>query len=275
MTNPRDEWRGLAPEARRAVQRDARHLRPHPDPRVSAVAERYARHALDWWSRPRVGVMTAAAGSLAAVATIVAGVLATRLSADTLTAIAVVLAFAIIVARTLRVRYLTKMELANKLARAPAPARHLAGPADVAASPEPEPHATLDLAVRFRRGGIAWLLGLLLGMSCLFLAYGLLATTTAPAARWFLGLFGALMIAVAAVSAVRMVRWGVRRPLVALDAAGVHLPRYGYTLPWAELAEVRLIPLRAAGRCLVSTPLEHRPEMYASHPLSRHQRGQG
>ena len=194
-----------------------------------------------------MGWALVAAATLAAVFCVVVGVVAVELSADTVTTIAVVLAVAIIVTRPLRVRSLTKMEMANKLALVPAADGYPVGPEDVAVSPGQEPQATRDLAVRYQRGGIMGLLGLLFGMGCLFLAYGLLTTTTATTERWLPGFFGALLIALTAVTAVQAVRWGVRRPILALDADGVHMPRYGYTLPWAELAEVRLIPLRAPG----------------------------
>jgi hypothetical protein len=39
---------------------------------------------------------------------------------------------------------------------------------------------------------------------------------------------------------------GKRRPLVSLDAGGVQLPDLGGSLPWAELAEVRLFRWRGA-----------------------------
>jgi hypothetical protein len=240
---PGDEWRGLDAGTRRAVQRNARHLQAHPDPRVSAVAARYARAALDGtrrWVRWLVIVVAVLACGIGAFS----GVWSPRVSTGVITALVVMV---IIVVPMLRVSLLSKMEMANKLALAPADGGAPASAEGTATTRRQEALAGQDLVVKYNRGQVLRLLGLLFGMGCFFLAYGLLMRTDTPE-RWFFWLSGALLIALAVTAAVRALLWGLLRPILTLDAGGVHLPRYGYTLPWAELAEVRLIPLPSPRR---------------------------
>ena len=248
VITPRGEWRGLDPETRRAVKRNARQLRPHPDPRVAAVAEGHARNALGR-ARRRTRWMVAIIAGLAAGVGASIGFWSPGVSTGVVMVVTMVAVMAIILVPILRVSLLAKMEMANKMALAPAGAPAPA-PASQESIPEPGEQAPAgqDLAVRYNRGRVVRQLGLLFGLGCLFLAYGLLTPTTDTTERWLLVFFSALLIALAVIGAVRVLRWGLRRPILTLDAAGVHMPRYRYTLPWPELAEVRLIPMQASRR---------------------------
>jgi hypothetical protein len=84
------------------------------------------------------------------------------------------------------------MEMANKMALAPADGDAPASAEGTATTRRQQALAGQDLVVKYNRGQVLRLLGLLFGMGC---------------------------------------------------SGGVHMPRYRYTLPWADLAEVRLIPL--------------------------------
>jgi hypothetical protein len=167
------------------------------------------------------------------------GVWSPRVSTGVVTAL---VAVAIIVVPMLRVSLLSKMEMANKMALAPAEGGAPASAEGTATTRGQPALAGQDLVVKYNRGQVLRLLGLLFAMGCFLLAYGLLMRTDTPE-RWFFWLSGALLIALAVTAAVRALRWGLLRPLLTLDAGGVHMPRYDYTLPWAELTEVRLIPL--------------------------------
>ena len=241
---PRSEWRALDPETRRAVQRNARQLRPHPDPRVAAVAERYARQAV-LGARGRLRWTMAVIAGLAAGVGVSIGIWSPGVNAGVVTVATVLVVMAIAVVPVLRVNLLLKIEMANKMALAPAGA-----PAGAEGTPAPEEWvpAGRELAVRYNRGRVLRQLGPLFGMGCVFLVYGLLVTNAAAGARFLLVVFSSLLIALALLAAIRVLRWGLRRPILRLDAGGVHMPRYRYTLPWPEMAEVRLIPLRAFRR---------------------------
>ena len=57
------------------------------------------------------------------------------------------------------------------------------------------------------------------------------------------------MIAAMAGLVANLVRWVLpRRPVLVLDAGGIHVPRYSYTLNWPELAEIRLTAMYAGRR---------------------------
>lgn len=267
MSTPNDEWRALSPETRRVAWRNARRFRAHPDPAVSAVAARYARWYLDartWQARTQrlaIGVvsldMIVGAG--------VIGWLSGEPAADrpstlektliwlvvVVIAAAVVLPYAIRKGRIIR-RY--RLELANKLTlesvTVAGGAASAAGPLPPAAGPVPA--TGRDLSVRYDRRRVlrrsAWLLGLLCCTAVVLVGQGLSAgiTVTFGALCAFLVVFGLLVVAPHAVLLVRWVLPG--RPIVELDADGVHMPSIACHVPWDSLAEVRLVPVRYAKR---------------------------
>ncbi len=88
-------------------------------------------------------------------------------------------------------------------------------------------------------------------------AVGLLAGLTALGLRGLLrvallsvfGILAVVLLLAAALIAWVLLRWALPgRPIVTLDDAGVHLNAISYCLPWAELAEVRIFPIRYSHR---------------------------
>lgn len=267
MSTPNDEWRALSPETRRVVWRNARRYRAHPDPAVSAVAARYARWYLDartWQARTQrlalaVVILDVLVGA-GVLGWLSGGPVADRPSTLEKTliwlvavviAVAVVLPYAIRKGRIIR-RY--RLELANKLTlesvAVAASAGQAAGPPRSAAAPAPS--TGRELSVRYDRRRVlrqsAWLLGLLCCMAIVLAAQGLSAgiTVTFDALCAFLVVFGLLVVAPHVVLLVRWVLPG--RPIVELDADGVHMPSIACHVPWDSLAEVRLVPVRYAKR---------------------------
>ena len=263
MSTPNDEWRALSPETRRVVWRNARRYRAHPDPAVSAVAARYARWYLDartWQARTQrlaLGVVIldvlVAAGVLGWLS---GGPVADRPSTLEKTliwlvavviAVAVVLPYAMRKGRIIR-RY--RLELANKLTLESVAVAAGAGPLRSAAAPAPA--TGRELSVRYDRRRVlrqsAWLLGLLGCMAIVLVDQGLSAgiTVTFDALCAFLVVFGLLVVAPHVVLLVRWVLPG--RPIVELDADGVHMASIACHVPWDALAEVRLVPVRYAKR---------------------------
>jgi hypothetical protein len=214
---------------------------------VAAVAQQHARAALDWWTRPRIRWLSAAAATLLAILAIVVGVLASVASNDFVAAVILVLVVAIVTVRPLKIRSLTMMEMANTLALPPVSDRYSVGAQDSAVAPGQEAGpGNRDLALRYDRGRVLRQLGILFVFGCLILAIAWL--TPGAVERGFFVFLGVFLIGLTVLAAVRAQRWGLRRPILTLDADGMHMPRYGYTLPWAELTEVRLIPLRYPNR---------------------------
>jgi hypothetical protein len=215
------------------------------------VAEAYARQAVRG-VRGRLRWTMAAIGGVASGVGVSVWIWSRGAGADVVTVAAVLVFLACVAVPVLRVSLLLKVEMANKMALAPAGAPAPA-PAPAPASPEGTPApgdwapAGRELAVRYRWGRILRQLGPLFGIGCLFLVYGLLIPNPVTASLLVL-VPSSLLIAVTVLAAIRVLRWGLRRPILRLDADGVHIPRYRYTLPWPELAEVRLIPLRAFRR---------------------------
>jgi hypothetical protein len=232
---------------------------------VSAVAARYARWYLDartWQARTqRLALAVVILDVLVAAG--VLGWLSGGPVADrpgtlektliwlvaVVIAVAVVLPYAIRKGRIIR-RY--RLELANKLTlesvAVAASAASPAGPPRSAAAPA----AGRELSVRYDRRRVlrqsAWLLGLLCCMAIVLVDQGLSAgiTVTFDALCAFLVVFGLLVVAPHVVLVVRWVLPG--RPIVELDADGVHMASIACHVPWDSLAEVRLVPVRYAKR---------------------------
>jgi hypothetical protein len=191
-------------------------------------------------------VLVVAAGVVAGLSGFI-GASSPGVNTGVVTAVTIVLVMAIVVGPMTRVRLLSKMEMANKMALAPADAGAHARAEGTDTVREQRTLAKQDLVVKYKRGRVLRLLGLPFGMACLLLAYALLMPI-ATADRLFLGFCSAMLIAFVVMGAAQVLRWGLGRPILTLDAEGVHMPRYSYTLPWADLAEVRLIPVRNASR---------------------------
>jgi hypothetical protein len=250
---PRDDWLALDPQVRKAVRQNARRLRAHPDPGVAAAAERYARHVLD--GRPGRRAMRLL--TVFVVAGVLGGLVAWSSSAGgqgtagttVLASLGLVFLAAVII-RQLRVALLHRMDLVGRLALVPAAVGGPAdgqGGADAFTLPAHESAATLDVVVRYDRGRVLRQLGLALGLACVEQAVALWLAV--PAALVLFESLTVVMIVLAVMLAVRVLRWGPPgRPVLQLDASGLHLPRYRYTLPWAQLAEIRLIPLHIRRR---------------------------
>jgi hypothetical protein len=268
VTTPDDEWRALAPETRRAAWRNARRLRAHPDPVVSAIAARHARRYLDartWHTRAQwlaIGLFLADV----LVAGIVLGWLSGGPAASRPGALersliwlaAVLVGLAIMapyVARKVRIIRLYRLELANKLTLgsvAPAGAAALWPTAGGPAGGGPALTAGRELSVRYDKRRVlrqcSWVLSIAGCLVVILVGQGL-STGITPAFGAVAGLFAVFGLLLVVPSVVLLARWVLPgRPIVELDADGVHMPSIACDLPWDQLAEVRLLPLRYARR---------------------------
>jgi hypothetical protein len=262
VTIPDDEWRALAPETRRVALRNARRLRAHPDPVVSAIAARHARRYLDartWQARTQwlaIGLFLADV----LVAGIVLGWLSGGPAASrpgalerSLIWLAAVLIGVAIVApyagRKVRIIRLYRLELANKLTLGSVA---LAGAAPWPAAGGPALTAGRELSVRYDKRRVlrqcSWMLAIAGCMVVILVGQGLSAGITPEfcAVAGFFAVFGLLLVVPQVALLARWVLPG--RPIVEVDAAGVHMPSIACDLPWDQLAEVRLLPLRYARR---------------------------
>jgi hypothetical protein len=70
-----------------------------------------------------------------------------------------------------------------------------------------------------------------------------------PAFGALCGFFAVFGLLIGVPQVVLLARWVLPgRPVVELDAVGVHLPSIACDLPWDSLAEVRLVPVRYGRR---------------------------
>jgi hypothetical protein len=274
VTAPRDDWQRLDPEVRRIVRRNARRLRPHPDPSVSAVAARYARSYLDAPQRARerrLGLIAFAVVLLIVILTTMALSWASSgpawcnvgavgkpvIVVSGFTAVAVILfPFSVFKGRTSR---LVRIEAVNKLALGGSLVDDEADD-EVGAAPAVagfEPSASASLAVRYEPRRVMRAVVRLLVPMCLVVALavvwwtsgGLAGLSHDVALLAFCTAVIAFPVLVLAFACAVLVRAALtRRLLLALDADGLHLPDIACTLPWAELAEVRLISTRYGRR---------------------------
>jgi hypothetical protein len=263
VSTPDDQWRALGPGIRRAVRKDARRFRPHPDPLVSAVAARYARWYLDartWHARTqRLALGLVLADVL--VAAVVLGWLSggpvadrpSMLEKTLIWLVAVVIAAVIVMpyaVRKVRIVRLYRLELANKLALESAAVASSAWTQPPGAGPAAV--AGRDVSVRYDRRRVArqyaWVL-VIVGLMLVILVGQGLSTGITPAFGALCGFFGVFVVLIVPRMVVLLVRWVLPgRPIVELDSDGVHMPSIACGLPWASLAEVRLIPMRYARR---------------------------
>lgn len=269
VSTPRDEWLGLDAGTRRAAWRSSRRLRPHPDSVVSAVAARYACFVLDGLpsqavARPPVSLFAACGCAVAGVAvfavtrdmtgagSLAAGIVVMMLEVGAICGLA---ASAPLMRRRLLARRFTRLQLANWLALDPVagedPGLGAAGGLGSAAGGD-----GAGLAVRYAPRRVALRLAQLLGVLSLLEVAGWLVLPglrlPEPAEVAVMTLFGLItVLAVRAVAAhvTVMARWVARgRAFLTVDAGGVHVPVLSYSLPWPDVAEVRLFPARYARR---------------------------
>ncbi len=180
MNTPQDEWRALGPATRRAVWKNTRHFRVHPDPVVSAVAARYARWYLDarpWrartWRLAAVLVLADLFVASVVVGWLSAGPVQGGPSTGEKAAIwlaAGLIAFIIIApyaVRQIRIIRLCRIELANHLTLQSAAA------ADRAEVQPPvagwTPAAGQELSVRYDRRRVLLLFSLVSVVACFML----------------------------------------------------------------------------------------------------------
>jgi hypothetical protein len=247
---PAVEWRRLDAWTRRAVLRNARELWPYPDPSVGAIAARHARSYLDAPRRARERRVTRIAAVVSVVLTIAttawvsSGPVLVLIWAIGIAATAA--AFTLFGVYQARVTRFSRVELAHKLALErtlaagawwvlpPAMREPLAG---FAARYEPR---------RVRRDIARMFVGLPSLIPGGLIMHG--STGSDQLDMTFRVTYAALIAIGIVLLALRLrplVRVMVKpRPLVTLDAGGVHLPDLGCSLPWAELAEVRLFRRR-------------------------------
>jgi hypothetical protein len=227
---------------------------------VSAVAARYARWYLDartWHARTQwlaIGLMLAVVIAAAAVlGWLSGGPAASRpsvLERDLIWLAALVIAAAIVVpyaVRKVRIFRLYRLELANRLAQQSVAA---AGPRPAAGGLAPA--AGPDLSVRYERARVlrhsSWVLGIVGCIAVILVGQGLSAGV-GLAFGTLCGIFAVFALLIGVPQVVLLTRWVLPgRPVVELDAGGVHLPSIACDLPWDLLAEVRLVPLRYGRR---------------------------
>ncbi|MGH3252617.1 MAG: hypothetical protein ACRDOI_41270 [Trebonia sp.] len=268
MSTPDDDWRALGAGTRRVAWQGARRLRAHPDPVVSGVAARYARWYLDartWPARPRrlaIGLLLADVLAAAAVLGWRSGGPVTdrpgALEKTLIWLVAIVIALGVLApyaVRKFRIIRRYRLELANRLTLesvAVASAAWAQPPTAGQASAGLGSAAGRDVSVRYDRRRVArqcaWVLVIMGLMLAGAVGQGLSAGLT-PVSGVLCGSFVLCAVLVVPRMVLLLVHWVLPgRPIVDLDAEGVHMPSIGCELPWAWLAEVRLVPMRYARR---------------------------
>lgn len=267
MSTPREEWLALDPATRREARQHARKLRPHPSPEVSAAAARYARSYLNgrpWYPRRfplmlavmLLAAVAAGAGIGAAFALLSGPGGGGQGTGFWLVAVAAGIVITLpLTARRARLTMMYRLELANNQAREDplaGAAAALPGGWSPPALAWPASTPDLDLTVRYdvrrlrRRHARALVsvLGLAFIVATTVLSgAGPVATALASA------VFAVVGVPAIAALAVLWVRWALPgRPVMGLDAAGLHIPFLGCDLPWSSIAEIRLYPMRFARR---------------------------
>ncbi len=272
-------WRQLDPSVRKAVRRGARRLTPHPDPAVAAIAVGYARDGLDRLRLPgrrfTIGLLSmvlalvfiALALSPAAwrspvSSSLLAAYIAVLACCGVVAAVAFSVAFRRIGGRRRGVT-LARMELVN-LRTLPAglPVLQPAGsqrpaqgtpPAQVprATTPGGEPPPPDQVMIRYDRrkylsatGQATVLCAFTIGVTAGLASFAIPGAIRAAAMAVLvpLDLLVALLLA---LNLFALTRWVLRRrAITVLDGAGVSFPTVSYTVPWGELAEIDLHPMR-------------------------------
>ncbi|MCL2582455.1 MAG: hypothetical protein FWE35_08380 [Streptosporangiales bacterium] len=249
-TEAEAEWAALGRETQRQVKRDARRLRPHPDPAVSRCAARYAQDLTDRTSRKSLLVRALFPVLVYVILNSVLDGLDLRGNAETLSllGLAVVFIACVIVAVPAmaglhRLNVSTRVKTANWLAL---------DSAIVQPAPPGEGAPSADaLAVRYVPRKFARALALMVSLACA--AGGFTGSQIAGEHGLVRSIDVALMVFLAVVflsmigtQAWALARWAVpRKPIVDLDARGAHFNVVPVTVPWSAVREIGLFPLRA------------------------------
>lgn len=248
----RDDWAALDRQARREVKRNARRLRPHPDPAVAATAARYARAALDRTSRKILIIRLAAPAVAYLILVKVLTSLGVSGTAGGVDIVVMVVAFGACAALMVhawlglrRYRLLNRITMANWLA----PGATRATPPAAAG---PGPAGEENLSVRYVPRKVAAPLALWSAIT--LAAAGFWAFETASwhgTARTVVIVL--LVVTVTgfawtlAAQAWTLVRWALPgRPVADLDSGGVRLHTVGVRVPWTAVSEIGLFSVRAA-----------------------------
>lgn len=241
-------WASLDRQTRREVKRNARRLRPHPDPAVSATAARHARETLDRTSRKALVVRLVAPVVIYLILVRILTSLdtsGTTAGVDIVVMVAGFIACVGFVVHALtglrRLRLLTRITMANWLA-----------PDATTLQPAPPPTADGEsLAVRYEPRAVLAALAVSVAVTCVAVGFWVF-----EAASWH-GLVRTVLIGILAAVALvflmtiagqawTLARWTVPgRPVVDLDADGARLNSIGVTVPWSAISEIGLFTVRA------------------------------
>ncbi|GAA4559248.1 hypothetical protein [Planotetraspora kaengkrachanensis] len=238
---------------------------PHPDPRIAAVAAAYAGVSLGRAAMLRRVLLAMAWGAFVLVAVAVAAVVIEVTSGSkagfTLLPLLTVGAIVVYLWRLMRRQIaLTRMETLNSQSLP-------------VAAPPPMPSGTpsdgepLVVGYDFKALRGSWALSavLIIGVPALAIATG----------RPYIYIpMTIAMGAMAIFTIVTTARVVARRktPVLVLDSTGVSLPQYDFTVPWPQIATVRVLPLprgsgrRGKHRMIVFVPLDNQLILQSAPP---------
>jgi hypothetical protein len=168
--------------------------------------------------------------------------------------VAVVIALAILApyaVRKVRIIRLYRLELANKLTLESAAVASSAGTQPPTA--EWTSAKEQDVSVRYDKRRVlrqcSWMLVIACCMLLMLVGEGLSSPGMTPVFGALCGFFASFGLFVVVPQVTLLVRWVLPgRPLIELDAEGVHMPSIACDLPWSLLTEVRLFPMRYGRR---------------------------
>jgi hypothetical protein len=249
-TGAEAEWAGLDRQAQKEVKRNARRLRPHPDPAVSAIAARYARDVLDRTSQTTLLIRFA----IPAVAFFILTQIGSGLDphGTALAVYLVVLVVAFIVAAVFAVRAYLGLQRRKLFTRVKM-ANWLAPGAETARTEPPAEQSPADggtLAVRYVPRKLIRQLAIVAAVACVAVAvlalqliqsYNGLGVVEIP----IMIVVGLLFLYSLGAQVWALARWAFPgRPIVELAEDGVHLNVIGVAVPWSAISEVGRFSVR-------------------------------